>query len=612
MAFTEDVNKELKEEIRNKFEQNTGIIGQTMRARRKQAERYAETTKEVERVEQLTQKFVSTDDVLKRMEVSFIQISKNVQLIAKAMDAQVTLQEETHAAIERPQLEIGNKRKISSTQAQAISSLVDDKDERSLLGKLSDMVGKFKKTPTLSPKAAAKQAGKEAAKKAVAKGATKEAAKQAGKEAAKKASKAAIKAVAKKSLLKSLGKFAAKSIPFLGLGMGAAFAAERLVKGDIVGAGLEVVGGLGGPLTSVPATIAQTVRDVYFDTYGIYPESDPLRDERLQEVKDAVGEAAEEVMGSKVTPAEPTAKPQPAATSTTPQPTTTAPTPTGTEPTVSAPGQPPVPPPQPVAPPTPIQKPTTTGAPPSTGGGESAMEAALKQEGFDPVAIAAIMAQTSHESGHFKTLQENLNYGASGLMGIFSRYFNSQTAQMYERQPERIANRVYANRMGNGPEESGDGYRYRGRGFIQLTGKVNYAAAGRALGLDLVNNPDLAAEATNASKIAIWYFKKNMGRITNWADTAQITQIVNGGLNGLADRQREFQKYLAKYQGGGTMVAGGPATGREVAMNSTDVAAAKKNIQSGGNVSIVNVNNTTQITTAANGPPRKETMSVVG
>ena len=164
---------------------------------------------------------------------------------------------------------------------------------------------------------------------------------------------------------------------------------------------------------------------------------------------------------------------------------------------------------------------------------------------------------------------------------------------MCERQPQKIANRVYANRMGNGPEESGDGWKYRGRGFIQLTGKSNYAEAGKTLGIDLIGNPDLAADSTTAAQIVAWFFKKNAKRITDWANVEQITKVVNGGLIGLADRKKEFERYLAKLNNGGTMVAGKPSTGVQVAQQSTEVAGVKKDMkQQQNNVTVVTVNDT--------------------
>ena len=122
--------------------------------------------------------------------------------------------------------------------------------------------------------------------------------------------------------------------------------------------------------------------------------------------------------------------------------------------------------------------------------------------------IAAFMATIGHESSHLSRLQENLTYSAGRLREIFPKYFPSlELANAYARQPEKIANRAYASRMGNGNEASGDGWRYRGRGLMQITGRANYAACGKALGLDLIGNPDLLLQPQYAVESACWFFK---------------------------------------------------------------------------------------------------------
>lgn len=604
-----------KESLTSSFEKNTGIIGQTMQARREKEAQQKQIAVEVAAIKSNTAKVQRASATLNKLETSFIQISKNFQLIAKAMDASITLQEETDAAMGKKNSRgVAPQPQVLPQQKAIVGKLDDSKEEANMLDKISGIVGLIgaakgllkggtkvagKVGAKVAGKGAAKVIGKEAAKTA-GKEVVKEAAKATGKEAAKATGKAAIKETAKKSLAKTLGKLVAKSIPFVGAAIGIGFAVGKLMQGDAVGAGIEAASGLAGPISSIPLSIAASVREVYFETYGVFPENDPKSSERLQEVREAVGEEAETLLGRKLERKEqapeaaPEVKPAAAATTTVPAPSTTLPPVVApvSKPTVSAP---PAPVSSPSAPPVPPSAAKATAPTPAAGGGEAAMESELKKEGFDPTATAAIMAQTSHESGHFKLLQENLNYSASGLTGIFGKYFNSQTAAEYQRQPEKIANKVYADRMGNGPEESGDGYKYRGRGFIQLTGKVNYAAAGQALGLSLVNQPDLAAEPANAAKIAIWYFKRNLKRISNWADTLNITKIVNGGTIGLADREKEFNKYLAKYTGGGASGGSDGSAGKEIGAQSTTVAAAKKDAQSGGNVTIVAVDNTQTI-----------------
>jgi putative chitinase len=167
-----------------------------------------------------------------------------------------------------------------------------------------------------------------------------------------------------------------------------------------------------------------------------------------------------------------------------------------------------------------------------------------------PLRLAHFLAQCGHESGGFRATQENLNYSAKGLMGIFKKYFPTQAlAEQYQRKPEAIASRVYGGRMGNGTEPTKEGYKFRGRGYIQLTGKDNYTAFGKAINEDMVSNPDKVA--TNYALLsAAWFFTKN--GLHKIADTGssdqvvtQITKRVNGGTIGLADRIKHFKEYYS-------------------------------------------------------------------
>jgi len=167
-----------------------------------------------------------------------------------------------------------------------------------------------------------------------------------------------------------------------------------------------------------------------------------------------------------------------------------------------------------------------------------------------PLRLAHFLAQCGHESGEFRLTQENLNYSAKGLMGIFKKYFPTQAlADAYARKPEKIANRVYGNRMGNGPETSGEGFKFRGRGYIQLTGKQNYTAFDAAVPDDILANPDLVS-TKHALASAAWFWKKNGLNLI--ADTGSSTEVVtkitkrvNGGTIGLADRIKHFKEYHA-------------------------------------------------------------------
>jgi putative chitinase len=165
-----------------------------------------------------------------------------------------------------------------------------------------------------------------------------------------------------------------------------------------------------------------------------------------------------------------------------------------------------------------------------------------------PLRLAHFLAQAGHESGGFKAVNENLNYGAKGLLGIFKKYFpTEEKAKLYERKPEKIANLVYGARMGNGPEASGEGYKFRGRGYIQLTGKDNYKAFDAVVAESIVENPDLVATKYPLLSAA-WFFHKNgLHKIADQGATdavvTSVTKRVNGGTIGLPDRIKHFKEY---------------------------------------------------------------------
>jgi len=161
--------------------------------------------------------------------------------------------------------------------------------------------------------------------------------------------------------------------------------------------------------------------------------------------------------------------------------------------------------------------------------------------------LAHFLAQCGHESGGFKAVTENLNYSADGLVKIFGKYFNSTTAAGYARNPEKIASKVYGNRMGNGSEASKEGFKFRGRGYIQLTGKENYTKFGKFIGEDIVSNPDLVATKYPLASAAFFFNSNKLWTICDkGADTATVTAVtkrVNGGTIGLADRIKHFKEY---------------------------------------------------------------------
>lgn len=165
-----------------------------------------------------------------------------------------------------------------------------------------------------------------------------------------------------------------------------------------------------------------------------------------------------------------------------------------------------------------------------------------------PLRLAHFLSQCGHESGNFRVVNENLNYGAKGLMGIFKKYFPTEAkAKLYERKPEKIANLIYGGRMGNGPEASGDGWKHRGRGFIQLTGKDNYTAFGKAIGVDILANPDLVASKYPLLSAAWYWNSRKINAVADQGATdavvTKITKLVNGGTIGLADRIKHFKEF---------------------------------------------------------------------
>jgi putative chitinase len=185
-----------------------------------------------------------------------------------------------------------------------------------------------------------------------------------------------------------------------------------------------------------------------------------------------------------------------------------------------------------------------------------------------PQRIAGFLSQCAHESGGFERLQENLNYSADGMAGIWPKRFAvlgpdkkpvkkdgknqpNKFALALHRKPEMIANVVYSGRMGNGPTESGEGWKYRGRGLKQLTGKDNHRACSEGLGVDLVENPDLLLEPVYAARSAAWFWSAN--KCNNFADLGDIeglTKRINGGLIGIDDRKKRYASAMRSLSSG--------------------------------------------------------------
>ena len=160
-----------------------------------------------------------------------------------------------------------------------------------------------------------------------------------------------------------------------------------------------------------------------------------------------------------------------------------------------------------------------------------------------PLRIAAFIAQTAHESAGYSLFLENLNYSAPALLATWPSRFTAATAAQYAHQPEKIANFVYANRGGNGSVASGDGWKYRGRGVIQITFHDNYKVCGAALKLDLLTNPDLLLQPFPAFRSGGWFWNsRNLNALADAGDFLGITKAINGGVNGLADRQAYYTR----------------------------------------------------------------------
>jgi len=166
-----------------------------------------------------------------------------------------------------------------------------------------------------------------------------------------------------------------------------------------------------------------------------------------------------------------------------------------------------------------------------------------------PLRLAHFLSQCGHESGGFKAVSENVNYSADGLKKIFGKYFPGNLNESYARQPEKIASRVYADRMGNGNEASKEGFKFRGRGYIQLTGKSNYTNFTKFIGEDCIANPDLVATKYPLASAAFFFDSNKLWSICDkGADTATVTAVtkrVNGGTIGLDDRIKHFKEYYA-------------------------------------------------------------------
>jgi putative chitinase len=175
---------------------------------------------------------------------------------------------------------------------------------------------------------------------------------------------------------------------------------------------------------------------------------------------------------------------------------------------------------------------------------QSINDTLIKYQINTPLRVSHFLAQVLHESGNLKFTKENLNYSSIGLTKTFNKYFlTEEVAKPYARQPNKIANKVYANRMGNGDEASGDGGKFIGRGYIQLTGRDNYTAISKSLGVDFIAKPELLETVKYAALSAGWFWDKNkLNTLADADDVLSVTKRVNGGTHGLDDRKAKLAK----------------------------------------------------------------------
>ena len=168
----------------------------------------------------------------------------------------------------------------------------------------------------------------------------------------------------------------------------------------------------------------------------------------------------------------------------------------------------------------------------------------------EPKRIAMYLSMVLHESAYLKATEENLNYSADGLLKTFPKYFNAQSAKLYARNPQKIASHVYANRMGNGNEASGDGWKYRGRGYIMLTGRSQYAAFSRydICTANVLANPDLVSKYYLNQLCSFWFWEQNkLNMVADNEDIQKATKIINGGLNGYSNRALLYRRFCREF-----------------------------------------------------------------
>lgn len=468
----------------------------------------------------------------------------------------------------------------------------------------------LEETQRITIKAGEKKASEAAAKAAI---------EATAKKTAKKVATDVIKKSAIKAVAKNLAKAGVKSIPLLGAAIGAGFAVVKLFQGDYVGAGVEAASGVGSAITAIPAAIYSTIREVYKELYGDWPEGDPLVNDRMPELKKIVTDAASEFLGKKVEPAVPPTPIKAPPPAVVPPPLPPPPPPhTCTCPPVAATAAPPplpapAPPlPAPAPPPSPVQ--STKQAPVeatsveplqkkiSPAAGKKAMLDEMdRQKITDSVKRAAIMAQAAVETGGFNYLSENLGYSLEGLKKTFGRLKGVSDdvikeaiskgvmgigSLVYGGDPSSPSYNFGIKNLGNA--QPGDGFKFRGRGFFQLTGRANYQKAGAA------DAPQKLLEVGPAAETAVNFANRFKG---DYRDVSAFTKFVNGGQIHVKERGEYFEKFLNDPSITQLNIKASPSTGQDIGAQSTQVAGVKTEMkQQQNNVQIVKVNETNRKT----------------
>ncbi len=627
-----------RDALRETLENSTGFVGQVLRARREKDERAGESAGKVRTIKQTTAQLTSTSRTLQNMEVSFIQISQNVQKMAKFFDAFVVTQDETNEALknaardkQRQQRALGGGDKSAKVLQTTIGKdSPEDKQQSSLFDMLSGLLdgigrntkktnerrkrrerararkARMGKLPTKPPVPTPTKAPTPAPTKAPTPAPTTKPAepvkptKPAPAKPTPKApiSKSVLNGVIKKKVAAKLMGLGLKSIPFIGAAAGIGFAISKLMQGDPVGAGIQVAGGLAGPITAIPETIYSTAREVYFEMYGAWPETDtsPDKAERWKGVYEGVKEVFETEL-AKV--AKPTPPPQPEADygqqsmdmMGTP---ISAPPPAPPPPPKPAPAPPPPPPPPAAGKPAAASKPAAAGTAGSVAqaakegakGVLDKVKAAMDAQGItNPYARIAILANIEKES-NFVPRSEDLAAYAGTKAERIRKVFPSRVGNLTDEEIDKIKkdqvafgeliygkNTKIGQSMGNTQE--GDGYKYRGRGFIQITGKNNYDAYGKMIGEDLVGNPDRANDPFVAAKIAAAFVARGLKNKLDFSSQSEanraVTQTIGGkSLDLNSGIGAEILAKVDKY------------SGNFVGEASTAVAAAKQSQGGGG------------------------------